>query len=310
MSNSAVFADAFNFYIYDGEQVIKPEKLRPLDTSAIASPFSGENGQPVQKLRDVLKYVTAMEDDEAAYLILGIENQTEVHYAMPARNMLYDALEYTHQIEKIAAEHREKKDHKGRSGGEYLSGYYKDDVLVPVITLVVYFGAGKWDGPRSLHEMLGVRSDRVLKYVDNYNINLIAPAELTEEDFDKFRTDFREVMKYIQYSTDKKKLTDLVESDESFTHIDRGTAMLLNECTKSELKFDESKEVIDMCQAIKDIRADERAEGRVEGRVEGRAEGLITAIKSLMESMNFNAKQAMDALKIPEADRAAYLAQI
>ena len=109
MSNSAVFADTFNFYIYDGEQVIKPENLRPLDTSAIASPFSGENGQPVQKLRDVLKYVTAMEDDEAAYLILGIENQTEVHYAMPARNMLYDALEYTRQIEKIAAEHRKRK---------------------------------------------------------------------------------------------------------------------------------------------------------------------------------------------------------
>lgn len=307
MANNAVFADAFNFYIYGGKQVIKPENLKPLDTAEIGLPFGGDGkAQPVQKYRDELKYVTAMADDKAAYLVLGIENQTDISYAMPARNMLYDSLEYSRQIEKTAAEHKKSKDYSGRTTGEYLSGFYETDRLVPVITLVVYFGEKEWTAPRSIHDMLSDCDDKILSYVENYHIHLIVPAELSDEDFDKFQTDLREVLKYINCSSDADRLSDLLNNDEKFTHMDRTAAMLLNECTKSDLKIDESGEVIDMCQAIKDIRANSIAEGRAEGH----AEGLIKSIKSLMETMNLSAEQAMNALKVPEAERAEYLARI
>ena len=36
----------------------------------------------VQKYRDVLKYMTAMREMEASYIIFGMENQTDIHYAM------------------------------------------------------------------------------------------------------------------------------------------------------------------------------------------------------------------------------------
>ena len=49
----------------------------------------------------MLKMVTAMEDDRAAYLLLGIENQSDIHYAMPIRNMLYDAIQYVNQAELL-----------------------------------------------------------------------------------------------------------------------------------------------------------------------------------------------------------------
>ena len=45
MQNKATFADAFNFFLYDGKDVIKPEQLRPLDTTAIALPYS-DGGKP------------------------------------------------------------------------------------------------------------------------------------------------------------------------------------------------------------------------------------------------------------------------
>lgn len=45
----------------------------------------------IQKYRDVFKRLAAMEDDNAAYLLIGIENQTYIHYAMPVKDMLYDA---------------------------------------------------------------------------------------------------------------------------------------------------------------------------------------------------------------------------
>ena len=101
MQDSAVFADAFNFLLYGGRQVIRPEQLRPLDTTAIALPYGSEGQpEPIQRFRDVLKMVTAMEDGKRAYLVLGIENQSQIHYAMPVRNMLYDAIQYMTQVEE------------------------------------------------------------------------------------------------------------------------------------------------------------------------------------------------------------------
>lgn len=317
MSHNEIFADAFNFLIYGGEQVIKPEQLSPLDTTEIEIPYGSDGlGQTVQRFRDVIKSVTAMTDDRAAYLVLGIEAQTDIHYAMPVRNMLYDALEYSRQVKELAAKHRREGDRGTQA--EFLSGIHRDDRLIPVVTLVVYFGSDQWDGPRSLRDMTEISDERLGKFVEDYRLHLIVPAELSEEDFEKLKSELSEVMKYIQYSTSKDKISALIENDESFTHISRDAAVLLNECTKSDLIIDESKEVIDMCQAIKDMRKESmeegeakgRAEGRAEGEAKGRAESLFIAIKAMMENFHATAEQAMDALRIPENERASYLQQL
>ena len=58
MRENTVFADAFNYLIYDGKPVVNPEQLRELDTTEIALPFGPqENGQSndlVEKYRDIL----------------------------------------------------------------------------------------------------------------------------------------------------------------------------------------------------------------------------------------------------------------
>ena len=38
MSNPVIFADAFNFLLYDGKQVIRHEDLKELDSASIALP--------------------------------------------------------------------------------------------------------------------------------------------------------------------------------------------------------------------------------------------------------------------------------
>lgn len=79
MKDNSVFADAFNYLIYGGEAVVDPKQLQELDTTEIALPFGSqdEDGkQPeeaVQKYRDVLKSAIIKQDDEAAYILLGIE---------------------------------------------------------------------------------------------------------------------------------------------------------------------------------------------------------------------------------------------
>jgi len=103
-----VFADLFNYLIYDGQQVIDPNRLSELDTTEIFIPFDKKGkAYPIQKYRDVLKHTVVMTDSDAAYaLILGIENQTDTHYAMPVRNMAYDAYNYAAQVDAIIKRNR------------------------------------------------------------------------------------------------------------------------------------------------------------------------------------------------------------
>ena len=60
-------------------------------------------------------------------------------------------------------------------------------------------------------------------------------------------------------------------------------------------------------EAMELFREEGRAEGREEGREEDREEATAGYLASLMRTLGLTARQAMDALGIPEADRARYL---
>ena len=78
-----------------------------MDTAEIALPYGADRKiYPVQRFRDNFKYLAAMQDKDTAYLLLGVEDQSEIHYAMPVKNMLYDSMEYASQVDKIFREHR------------------------------------------------------------------------------------------------------------------------------------------------------------------------------------------------------------
>ena len=184
MRENTVFADAFNYLIFNGKKVIQPERLQELDTTELVQLIAkGKNNknESVQKYRDILKAAVIMEDENADYLLLGIENQTEIHYAMPVRNMIYDALQYGNQVAAIAAQNVKEK--KAPTRAEFLSGFYKADKLRPVITLVLHFGADPWDGATSLHEMM----DFPLEEIYNVATEQIHAHLITEEVIQQFR---------------------------------------------------------------------------------------------------------------------------
>ena len=107
MNDPRIFADAFNFFLYNGRQVILPEKLHSIDTTMIGIPYGADgSSMPVQKFRDNMKCLSAMTDDYAAYMILGVEGQSDIHYAMPVKDMVYDSLHYASQVEEAARSHR------------------------------------------------------------------------------------------------------------------------------------------------------------------------------------------------------------
>lgn len=66
IKDTEVFADAFNYLIFDGKPVINPSKLHEMDPVEIGMPYGeGKTRGTVQKFRDSLKYLTAMEDESA-----------------------------------------------------------------------------------------------------------------------------------------------------------------------------------------------------------------------------------------------------
>lgn len=88
------------------------------------------------------------------FILLGIENQSLIHYAMPLRSMGYDFLNYTKEYNEIKRRHKRENHMKHMSPDEFLSGIFKTDRLHPVFTLVVYYGEKPWDGPLSLKGMM------------------------------------------------------------------------------------------------------------------------------------------------------------
>ena len=72
MADNRVFADVFNHMLYKGKNVIDPDTLHPLDTTALAVPYgSGTSEVPVQKFRDEFKSLNVMHDDSTEIHILS-----------------------------------------------------------------------------------------------------------------------------------------------------------------------------------------------------------------------------------------------
>ena len=335
MRENTVFADAFNYLIYNGKKVIDPAKLTEIDSTEIALPFGnaekvkaekkrkeqeaewssvknesvrkkntsrvGVKMDAVQKYRDVFKSVVIKWDEKTSYVLLGIENQTDVHYAMPVRNAIYDALQYGRQVADIAADHRRnKKDFPGKSNGEYLSGFFKEDHIRPVITLVIHFGAEEWDGPLSLHEMMATRDMEILSFVENYRIHLIDPAKLTEEELDKFSTSLKEVMGYIKYPKDKEKLLEFLRTDTRKT-IEMNAARVIKMITNTPIEVSEEMEEIEMCKAIEDLILESEEKGEAKGMIEICLEMNFSKediLRKLQDKLNISMQQASEYFEI------------
>ena len=109
MSDKQNFADAFNQGLF-GERVIEADKLQQLNPD-VAAAFFRDGGNRILReiertLDDAQIAEAVMRDDKAAYLLLGMQYQMDVHYAMPVRDMLEGSLLYARQVREIGERKR------------------------------------------------------------------------------------------------------------------------------------------------------------------------------------------------------------
>ena len=179
-----IFADFINGAVFDGRKEVCAKKLKQSKPNLYQIGSHSHHIQPRQtfsRTRDIVKYLSA----EKEYMIIGIENQNQIHYAMPFRCMEYDVMEYGKQIKRIAKQNSEMKKYENSSA--YLSGFGPEDRLYPVMTFVFYHGKDTYNSCKTLYEMLQLDESNIkyLPYIPNYKMNLILLSDLDET---KFRT--------------------------------------------------------------------------------------------------------------------------
>ena len=136
-----------------------------------------------------------------------------------------------------------------------------EDYTMPLITIVMYWKADKWNQPVSVKDMFDKNTVRWLEdnglggYIQDYKMHLFEPCAAKEEKFEKFKTELKDVIAYVKYS----------KSTENYVFID-------------------GKERLNMCEAFEGIKAEGIEEGWKEGRKEGIKEGRKAELKDKYKS--------------------------
>ncbi|MDD3251344.1 MAG: Rpn family recombination-promoting nuclease/putative transposase [Lachnospiraceae bacterium] len=265
LNNSERFAQIWNNNGFGGRQVIRPEYLRSIDSvELMVSGIHASELEILKKYRDTIRVY----DDRMVLMIMGIENQEDIHYAMPLRQMLYDVMRYEEQRKTIEDRHKKKRDLRG---AEYVSGIAKTDRLMPVLTMVVYWGSKPWDGPKSLHEMLDIPP--VLAHykgsINDYKMNLMEVRAI--ENLDAYDGELRMVLGFVKYQRDKALLQEFVEKNEAMlrevTTETLQAISVLGNVHEMDRYLDQAdrEERVDMCQALQEMIMDGRLEEKLEG---------------------------------------------
>ena len=92
-ADNARFADLCNNILYGGREVIRPENLKERDTTEVLTALGLDKKTiAMQKLRDIFKNASIKYTGKSYVVLIGVENQSDIHYAIPVKNMFYDVM--------------------------------------------------------------------------------------------------------------------------------------------------------------------------------------------------------------------------
>ena len=297
-SNNARFAEVFNHTLLR-DCPITAEDLEERDTAEAAF-VELSNGERIylQLFRDASRYAKKM---RRVLSIFSVENQDDIDYQMPLRIMEEDTVTYAKQARKIVQRNREqwtgmKKNRETQEAAkeeaalrdassgippytkaEFLSGFRREDRIIPNITLVIYFGEAPWDGPRCLRDMF-VESP-FQSIAPDYEIFVLDVRRLSEQEILSYSDDLRVLFLMLKYVRDRDKLSAFMSEDKAFRNVpDDILAALTPYIGKRAAKllqpqFRSEEGGIDMDRGFEKLFEDVKQEGWNEGRIEGRAEG-------------------------------------
>lgn len=237
-----VFADIINVLLFHGEQRVKPEALEDAKSK---SQYKADDGKLHEQERDVMKY---WREGNIRLAVYGLENQTIADEQMPVRIFGYEGANYRSQ--------------------------YRNKQIVPVVTVVLYYGtAKKWDKPLNLKGLMNI-PDGLHSFVNDCQVNVVDVAWLTEKEIKQFGSDFGIVANF--FANKRKNPKYIPDDDRAFRHTDAVLKFLHamtgdQEYEKLINNPDFKKEGASMCSVAQSLKA------------EGRMEERLDAIRNMIE---------------------------
>lgn len=262
LSDNVYFADIFNASCFQGKKVILPEQLE--DANKEMKDSETKKGEEVR--HDNVKYWKR--GTKLAALV--VEDQHNIDFHMVLRNLYAEGLYYRKQWKKKRADHRRAKDLE--PGPEFISGMKKEEKFSPAVYLVVHLGEDKWDGPRTLYDLLDLdgENEQLKPLINDYKLNIFDYHDY--DNFDHFKSELRVVFEFLRYSDDADALKKVVAAHlESDYNVSEETYQMIAMLTNSEDLL-HNKDACEndeggnrsMCKALQGIKD----EGRIQEAIE------------------------------------------
>ncbi len=102
-----------------------------------------------------------------------------------------------------------------------------------------------------------------------------------------------QVLKFMKVAHDKKKLAELVRSDEAFKSMDRKAAQVISDCAKVKINIEPEQEVVNLCKGWEDAIEDARKKEK---------EAAQRREKALKDAAKVREKKLKDASKAREKE--------
>ena len=292
--NNEQFADLFNAVLFQGRQVIKATELRDMDTNISSVIQHKKHIESMKGYRDKIKVAEKISSTSGIHLVLlGLENQTRIHYAMPMRTMGYDYASYKRQYDINATKYPKGN---GLEGDEFLSKMKKTDKFAPIITVVIYYGKKPWDGAKSLHEMLDIPEEMV-PYVNDYKMLLV---EARENNLTLHNMNNRDLFNLLQIILDnqlspREIREKAIQYDEEH-NADASVVMAVAAATEAKIDYDAvEKEGATMQSVYKELEDEGIAKGIIQILIkQNKSDNEI--LNELMSTMNISQNTAMEYL--------------
>lgn len=249
-SNDVHFASFSNAFLFDGKQVIHPERLVRYenDTSFIINDTKSVEDE--KRRRDIV----VKTDINGIYCLFGIEHQSSIDQEMVIRCGNYEMVEYLKQL--------------------------KNKRLVPQLMVVFYTGSRKWEGPLKLSGYLEIPKE-LKPYFNDWKIYLVDVKDIdTSKIKDKQTRYFIEAIQNM-YKGNYDKLHRRIKMNRNnfiYAAIITGSLDLIKDLPEGD--------EIDMCEGMERMAEGFRSEGKLEEKRNTLKEQLVIklgAVSSRLE---------------------------
>ena len=241
-SNDVSFASFYNAAIFEGKQIIHPERLVRYENDISFLINDSKRAEDKKRRRDIV----VKSGINGIYCLLGIEHQSSIDETMVIRCGIYEMLEYLKQAEN--------KEYKR---------------LVPQIIVVLYTGTKKWNGPLKFSDYFEI-PEELKKYFNDWKIILVDVKEMDTSKIKDEQTRYFIEAIQAMYKGDYIKLHQKRKMNTNnliYAAIITGSLDMIKDIVEGD--------EMDMCEGMERMAEGFRSEGREEGILVGRVEGKL-----------------------------------